>query len=319
MIVRCIGFGRVWSMHEEFDESRNLDRDKCRWFNTTGIPPTPTSKNPKKFRRAYNMEGTVRFNMRAFDFVHDRCDLVGINVFFSGIEKYGQTNRMIISDPAHRHSKIDAYLVGVRSSEHGWIDFANPWKKGEAQIVSASEFRGEQDTLLLQDLTVFFSATEAHFPSSGFPFRELPMAVWGSRSCEHSLHQMTFTSRSIGTGRLIFHDPIRKRTAYSSIQRLDQALIFASVARLRVGSQVFSKQTTVGVDIKTRIPLGSTANGRNNSKPAWHSYPKKKGTRFGIHNQGVERRPDGCLIFISSRRKPDGRAGIFSCFTRVEA
>jgi hypothetical protein len=65
-------------MHEEFDESGNLDRDKCRWFNTTGIPPTPTSKNPKKFRRAYNMEGTVRFNMRAFDFVHDRCDLVGI-------------------------------------------------------------------------------------------------------------------------------------------------------------------------------------------------------------------------------------------------
>jgi hypothetical protein len=98
-----------------------------------------------------------------------------------------------------------------------------------------------------------------------------------------------------------------------------QCSTFASVARLRVGSQVFSKHNAVGVDRKTRTLSGSTTDGRNNSKPVWHSYPKKKGTRFGTDNQGVEGRPDGCFVSISSRRKPDGRAGILSCFTRVEA
>ena len=146
MIVRCIGFGHVWSMHEEFDENGNSDRSKCKWFNTTGIRKTPTSK---KFARAYDIEGVIRFNMRTFDFVQEPRDLVGINVFISGIDRYGQTNRIVITDPAHRFSKIEAYIVGVHSSEHGWIDFGGLWKQGEAQIISASERRREQDTLIL--------------------------------------------------------------------------------------------------------------------------------------------------------------------------
>ena len=166
-------------MHEESDESGKLDMSKCKWFNTTGIPRTPTSK---KFRQAYEVEGVVRFNMRAFGFVREPYDLVGINVFVSGIEKYAQTNRIIVSDPAHRFSKIEAYLVGVRSTEHGRIDFGNPWKKGEGQIVSSSEFRGEQDTLLLMEpdcvlLSDRGALSIQWIPISGTPHSRLGLTI----------------------------------------------------------------------------------------------------------------------------------------------
>jgi hypothetical protein len=140
MIVYCVSFGSTW-----FRE--NHESGSSAWFNSSGIPRTRTSSF---VRRKWTFRGSVRFNGDHFKWVSTPGSLVGVRCFSPGVEKIenGET-RVLCAHPVNSSNRIDAYIVSVRSEQHGFINRKEEWKSQSARLISASGGDSRQQEFLL--------------------------------------------------------------------------------------------------------------------------------------------------------------------------
>jgi hypothetical protein len=67
----------------------------------------------------------------------------------NGIEKYKESNRLLLRARVGNSVPTDAFIVCLRSETEGTIDFRSSWRRGPVRILSASFHDGSQESLLL--------------------------------------------------------------------------------------------------------------------------------------------------------------------------
>jgi hypothetical protein len=65
-------------------------------------------------------------------------DLVGVNALTDGIERADGEGQLVLRRAVSTEAKADAYLVVVRSSMSGRIDFPSKWRTSGVEVVSAT-------------------------------------------------------------------------------------------------------------------------------------------------------------------------------------
>jgi hypothetical protein len=143
MLISVLGFGSIWTRRAaDADRSRNLD---AAYYNTTGVLVGGTLRNRP---RVY---GVARFNGNG-GFRPDRAFEAQGKVFeceepcvWEGIPKV--LFKMLLHGPA----RPDAYLVTMTADQSGGIrkESSAAWLHPDAQLISFSECRGQQEVMLV--------------------------------------------------------------------------------------------------------------------------------------------------------------------------
>ena len=142
MLVGVTGFGSVWRRRVEGDASDRFAR--AAYFNTTGVMANGKIVRHRKIAGHVRFNGTGGFNAnypgrmvgKVFE-CDDPCVWNGQNkVFF----------RRLATTPV----QPDCFLVVARSEEFGHLQVgAKGWKSEESFLISFSEWRDQQEAMLL--------------------------------------------------------------------------------------------------------------------------------------------------------------------------
>lgn len=146
MIVHCIELGSFWWSRIPRDEFGNAIDEKIAFFNTTGFP---RGGSGQKFKCCWDVPGVVRFDAGGFPRATTPKDFRNINIYVPEITERKGATRLFSPCIARRVVGIDRYMVGVRSSRYGEIDFDSQWRTKNMRIVCASSLHHSQETLLL--------------------------------------------------------------------------------------------------------------------------------------------------------------------------
>jgi hypothetical protein len=157
VIVKCISFGSSSWLRPSNDNSPNGPiRSRSALMNTTAIPCGVN------FRPLHRVSGTVRINAGIRPHIDSFRDALQVKFQTEGVIRYRETNRLLLKSVVPDTAEVDRFLVCVRSTVEGTIDFASEWKTGvQARILSSSFHyrRREQETLLLMDATAEIQTT----------------------------------------------------------------------------------------------------------------------------------------------------------------
>jgi len=144
MIVRCLSFGSLWWLRPGNQPSDTLRfSTHAAVFNTTGFV------SGSRERRLWLVSGVVRINLAS------HTNPISANSFASncfqspGPERRGEWNRVLLSKRVRHGDKVDRLLFCVRSTSIGRIDFDQPWRNKDVDVIAASAQHGVQETLLL--------------------------------------------------------------------------------------------------------------------------------------------------------------------------
>jgi len=144
MIVTITGFGSVWRRRVGKDPNDARRFARAAYFNTTGV------RVNGEIRTRPKIVGHVRFNgVGGFDPNHP---LRMVNSVFECADPcvwQGQ-NKVLFERMLPKLRQPDYFLVVARSSEVGHLDVGSPaWKSDGTILISLSEFRDQQEVMLL--------------------------------------------------------------------------------------------------------------------------------------------------------------------------
>ncbi len=144
MLVTITGFGSVWRRRLRKDENDPTRFARAAYFNTTGVCVNG------KIRTRSQIVGHVRFNgVGGFD---PNRPLAMINSVFECAEPciWNGQNKVLFKSRLRMPQEPDSFLVVVRSREVGPLDVGSPvWRSEGALLISFSEYRDEQEAMLL--------------------------------------------------------------------------------------------------------------------------------------------------------------------------
>ena len=146
MVIRCLSFGSLWWLRPG-----NRKEDSLRFsahaavFNTTGF--NLGSRN----RRLWLVAGVIRINLGTQPRSHDSLNLIEESFESTGLERWGQWNRVLLGRRRDQSTRADKVLQCARSSVYGRINFDDEWHDRGIQVIAGSAFRGHQEALILAD------------------------------------------------------------------------------------------------------------------------------------------------------------------------
>lgn len=145
MKIYCASFGSIWWLRPGEDVTSNVRFTAgAALFNTTGF------RSGSQERRNWTQIGLLRFNVGT-------CLRQSLNPAeitpgiyeSSGVEQRGSQNRLLLERRGEQGLRPDAVVVCVRSETHGQIVFSGTWRSPGVRMIAASDYRGQQETLLL--------------------------------------------------------------------------------------------------------------------------------------------------------------------------
>jgi hypothetical protein len=123
-------------------DTREFLRYRSAFMNTTAV---------KKNERHQWLSGIVRIDAGTWPrFDAPAVDLLQAKFNTDGVVQYKGTNRLMLRSRAAEDASVDQYLVCIKSSSEGMINFKSDWRcDAPALIFCSSYFRKMQETLLL--------------------------------------------------------------------------------------------------------------------------------------------------------------------------
>ncbi len=155
MIVQCISFGSHWWLRKSFDRRTGAFlRHQSAFMNTTHIKVG----SPKKYK--HSIGGFVRINAGTRPYFDSPQEILQAKYYTEGVTRYMESNRLMLRSRAPDEAEADRFLVCVRSTSEGMIDFNSDWRcDGPARILCSSYYAFRQETLLLvKKQTVIWTA-----------------------------------------------------------------------------------------------------------------------------------------------------------------
>jgi hypothetical protein len=148
MIVRCLSFGTYWWLREGAHPVTGVPvLARSAYMNTTSIYRGKTAT------WGHWVPGFLRVNATMNPRFLTPNDLIGELIgglfYTNGIEKYKESNRLLLKKRAKDSTVPDVFLVRITSEKEGKIDFESDWRRGAVRIFSSSFHDGSQETLLL--------------------------------------------------------------------------------------------------------------------------------------------------------------------------
>jgi hypothetical protein len=144
VIVRCLSFGTAWWLRPGIDTKTGaIIRARSAFMNTSAIV------RGKKVRWAHLTPGFLRINAAMSPQFSTANELLDGKFATNGIEKYKESNRLLLRARVGNSVPTDAFIVCLRSETEGPIDFKSSWRRGPVRILSASFHDGSQESLLL--------------------------------------------------------------------------------------------------------------------------------------------------------------------------
>jgi hypothetical protein len=144
MHVRVVGFGtNWWAMHSRDTSDAYCFRRRAAWFNAAAL------MSGRRLRHSAIFPGQVRFNLRSgFD---PEFPLRAIGKIFQCSPPRQFAGKMhLLFERRASATMPDAYLVTLRSLEHGVIQFGKPgWKSGGVRPISISLRGPRYEAMLL--------------------------------------------------------------------------------------------------------------------------------------------------------------------------
>jgi hypothetical protein len=146
LIVQCISFGSAWWLRPGTDRRTGaVIRVRSAFLNTTGFA------RGKNVARHYFAPGFVRVNAAMNPPFSTPTELLDGKFATNGIERYKESNRLLLKARVGNSVATDAFLVCLRSGSEGKIDIKSSWRRGPVRVISSSFHRvsGAQELLLL--------------------------------------------------------------------------------------------------------------------------------------------------------------------------
>jgi hypothetical protein len=144
MLVTVTGFGSIWRRRFGKDENDAKRFARGAYFNTTGVRVNGEMRTRPK------IGGHIRFNgAGGFDSNHP---LAMINSVFDCAEPciWEGQNKVLFKRMLAIPQPPDYFLVVVRASEIGCLDVGSrAWRSEGSLLISFSEFRDQQEAMLL--------------------------------------------------------------------------------------------------------------------------------------------------------------------------
>jgi hypothetical protein len=104
--------------------------------------------SPEKYK--HSIGGFVRINAATKPYFDSPQEILQAKYYTEGVTRYMESNRLMLRSRAPDDAEVDRFLVCVRSTIEGMIDFNSDWRCGApARIFSSSYFKKMQETLLL--------------------------------------------------------------------------------------------------------------------------------------------------------------------------
>jgi hypothetical protein len=142
VLIRCVSFGSLWWLRPGNDVADPLRFSlRAAIFNTTGF-----ISNSRE-RRLWHVAGVVRINLGMHSATHRADDFVTGCFESTGIERRGEWNRLLLG--RRLRDRTIAETLCAQSRLVGRIDFEDSWHGPGIEVISASAFRGVQETLML--------------------------------------------------------------------------------------------------------------------------------------------------------------------------
>lgn len=108
----------------------------------------------------WHVAGVVRINLGMHKATHRADDFVTGCFESRGIERRGEWNRLLLGRRLGDRTIAETVLVCAQSRLVGRIDFAESWHGPGIEVISASAFRGVQETLMLALLAAEFQTDQ---------------------------------------------------------------------------------------------------------------------------------------------------------------
>jgi hypothetical protein len=145
VIVQCVSFGSHWYLNKTFDQRTGAFlRHRSAFMNTTHVKVG----SPEKYK--HSIGGYVRINAGTRPYFDSPQEILQAKYCTEGVTRYMESNRLMLRSRAPDDAEVDRFLVCVRSTSEGMIDFNSGWRcDGPARILSSSYYAFHQETLLL--------------------------------------------------------------------------------------------------------------------------------------------------------------------------
>ncbi len=143
MYVRVISLGtNWWTMHSSDTSDPYCFRRRAAWFNAAAL------MSGRRLHHSAIFPGQIRFNSTSGFDPEFPLRAIGKTFLCSGPRQFAGRMHLLFERRA-AGTVPDAYLVTLKSAEHGAIQFANPgWKSAGVQPISIS-LRGEKYEAML--------------------------------------------------------------------------------------------------------------------------------------------------------------------------
>jgi hypothetical protein len=144
MLVGVTGFGSVWRRRFGKDPRDPERFRRAAYFNTTGV------RVGGRVARHRKIAGHVRFNgVGGFNPYYPQRAVGAVFECDEPCVCNGQ-NKVFFGRRLDHAERPDCFLVVIRSAEFGHVDVGAPgWKSGGSLLISFSEWRDQQELMLL--------------------------------------------------------------------------------------------------------------------------------------------------------------------------
>ena len=144
MLVTVTGFGSVWRWRLANDRTGPRSFARAAYYNTTGVEVNGTIRTRPQIVGHARFNGAGGFNpnypSRMINRVFE-CDEPSV---------WRSQNKILFKRLLRTPERPDAFLVAVRPEDVGHLDLTQPvWKSDDSVLISFSEWRDQQETLLL--------------------------------------------------------------------------------------------------------------------------------------------------------------------------
>ena len=144
MLVKTLNFGCNWwaRFGQNAADPHRYSRHAA-YYNSTGI------RCGNKIRRHWIVPGMIRFNGVGDFNPHLPLRSLGHTFLTSDVDFLFGGNRLLLKRRMPDFAMPDWHLVVVSQSIHGRINFQSAWKSRNVTVISASQLRQTQESMLL--------------------------------------------------------------------------------------------------------------------------------------------------------------------------
>jgi hypothetical protein len=178
MLVAVTGFGRVWRRRYEGGVSSPERFARAAFFNTTGVSVNGVIRTRPKIVGHARFNGVGGFSPNYPSRMINRVFECAEPCLWEG------QNKVLFKSMLPRPVRPDLFLVVVRAEQIGHLDVGAPgWKTDDSLLISFSEYRDQQEAMLLMPANSLLSGSLAHVvltPSAAKPWvAELRLTTYG--------------------------------------------------------------------------------------------------------------------------------------------